>query len=115
MMKFPLEEALPTARQMADGLEAAHEKGVFHRDLKPANVKVTAEGGVKILDLGLAKGLDGEESSADSSSPTMTRSVVMNCVRTQLPAHRRWGTRRRKRRLHTGSRKASELRTPTVF
>ena len=52
---LPLDEALTIARQIAAGLEAAHRKGIVHRDLKPANIKVTADGGVKVLDFGLAK------------------------------------------------------------
>ncbi len=54
---IPLDEALPIARQIADALESAHERGIIHRDLKPANVKVRPDGAVKVLDFGLGEGL----------------------------------------------------------
>lgn len=62
-----VDEALGICRQIAEGLEAAHEKGVTHRNLKPANVMITAGNRVKILDFGLAKALPDERQSIDAS------------------------------------------------
>ena len=70
---IPVEEAHRLALEMAQALEAAHQKGIIHRDLKPSNVKITPEGTVKVLDFGLAKALETELSEAElAKSPTLT-------------------------------------------
>jgi Tol biopolymer transport system component/tRNA A-37 threonylcarbamoyl transferase component Bud32 len=75
---IPVEEAIAMAKQIAEGLEEAHEHGIIHRDLEPANVKVTPDGKVKILDFGLAKALESDPTASAansqlSHSPTMSR------------------------------------------
>jgi eukaryotic-like serine/threonine-protein kinase len=85
---LPLDECVSIARQIAEALEEAHEKGIVHRDLKPQNVKAPVDGKVKVLDFGLAKAMDQAATSSGSDpsrSPTLMNSPTLTSVQgTQL-------------------------------
>src|SRR5215831_12684792 len=69
--EIPISETLPIARQIAEALEAAHERGIIHRDLKPGNIMITSDGKVKVLDFGLAKSGVEPQPEDLSNSPTL--------------------------------------------
>ena len=80
---IPIDEALPLFIQIAEGLEAAHEKGIVHRDLKPANVMITPEGRIKILDFGLARLAETDSDTlgeGGSQSPTLTKGTALGAI-----------------------------------
>jgi serine/threonine protein kinase len=77
---IPVDEALPLAKQIAEALETAHEKGIIHRDLKPGNIKTTPDGQVKVLDFGLAKAFDERPESRVSDSPTLMSASIPGVI-----------------------------------
>src|SRR5437667_4248167 len=77
---IPIEEALPVAKQIAEGLEAAHERGIINRDLKPGNIKLTADRKVKVLDFGLAKAFQKQQATPLSNSPTLISASIPGTI-----------------------------------
>jgi serine/threonine-protein kinase len=79
--RIPTDDAIAIAKQIADAVAEAHDKGIVHRDLKPANVKLTPDGKVKVLDFGLAKAAAGDAAATGAidpgSAPTMTHAATM--------------------------------------
>ena len=79
---LPVDETIPLFIQIAEGVEAAHEKGIIHRDLTPANIKIGPDGKPKILDFGLAKAFVGNDQSVpeSSQSPTLTKGTALGTI-----------------------------------